>query len=75
MGLLLYSLGILSPFISSLPLVVFLGLPAINPTTLAHWLVSLFLYRFAPHFLLICLIVGFLLLLDPLSKMGINNIT
>ena len=46
-----------------------LSMLSLQPTGL----VSLFLYRFAPCFLLIFLIVGFLLLFDPLSKMGLNS--
>jgi len=71
MELLLQSLGFLSPFTSSLPLFILVGLLVINPVISAHWACSLFLY---PFFLLTFSIVGFLLLLGPLLKMGINNI-
>ena len=66
MGLPLHSLGIIGLFIFSLPLVIFMGLLILplQPTGL----VSLFLYCFAPYFLLIFFIVGLFLLSGPLSK-------
>ena len=73
MGLLLYSLGFLGLFTSSLPLfLIVVGLPAINPDILACWarfLIPLLFFLF--HLLYI---VGLLLLLRPLSKVGINNL-
>ena len=50
MGLLLHSLGILGPFISSLPFVIFMGLLAINLAILAHWACFFISLSFCPSF-------------------------
>ena len=73
MALLLHYLGFISPFISSLSFVIFMGLLAINPTTSAQWTYFLISLPFCPSFSFIFLIVELLLLLGPLSIMGINS--
>ena len=70
MGLLLHSLGFLGPFTPTLPLLILMGLLAINPAISACWACFLIPLLFSlSHFFYI---IGLLLLLGPLSKVGIN---
>ena len=69
MGLLLHSLGFLGPFTPSLPLFILVSLLAINPAISTCWACFRIPLLFSPsHFLYI---VELLLLLGPLSKVGI----
>ena len=67
MGLLLHSLGFINPFTSSLLVIILVDLLAIIPAILSYWACFTI---FSPHFLHI---VGLLLLLGPLLKVGINT--
>ena len=70
-GLLLHSLSFLGPFTPSLPLFILVGLVVINPTISTYWACFPVPLLFSlSHFLYI---VGLLLLLGLLSKMGINT--
>ena len=72
MGLLLHSLGFLGPFTPSLPIFILMSFPAINPTISTYWACFLVpLLFFLSHLLYI---VGLLLLLGHLSKVGINSL-
>ena len=68
MGLLFHCLGFLNPFISSLPLIIIMGLLAFIPDILSCWAYSTIL---SSHFIHI---IGLLLLLGPLSKGGYQHI-
>ena len=70
-GLTTSFLGLLGSFTPSLPLFILVGLLAINPAILAYWACFLIPLLFSLSHL--CYIVGLLLLLGPLSKVGINK--
>ena len=68
---LLHFLGFLGPFTPSLALLILVGLLAINPiisACRAYFLIPLLFSLSHPFY-----IVGLLLLLGPLSKVGFNN--
>ena len=69
-GLLLHSLGFLGPFTPFLPFFILVGLLAINPVISSCWACFLIALLFSLSHLFY--IVGFLLLLGPLSKVVIN---
>ena len=73
LGLLLHSLGIISLFIFSLPLVIFMGLLAINPAIPAHWACFLISLPFCPLFSSYLFYCWTFSTVRPFVKMGISN--
>ena len=70
-GLTTSFLGLLGSFTPSLPLFILVSLLAINPAISAYWACFLIPLLFSLSHL--CYIVGLLLFLGPLSKVGINK--